>query len=261
MGTIVGIKIAFFDVDGTLVDPRTGCISAKTKDALIRLHRAGIRLCVATGRPPASLPDLSGLPFGVFLTCNGGLCYTREELLFHNPMTNDDVQKIIANAAGLGRPVTLAVRDRLAANGWDQDLAEYYQLAGLELTVADDFEAVRCQPVYQIMLGCRLCDHEAIIQGTQHTSITYSWDRAADVIPLGNGKDTAILKILEHFGLSPEEAIAFGDGHNDIQMLRTVGTGVAMGNASSTVKAAADAVCGPVFEDGIFHYCVKQGFI
>ena len=49
------IRIIFFDIDGTLVDPATGCISPKTKEALIRLHQNGILLCVATGRPPASL--------------------------------------------------------------------------------------------------------------------------------------------------------------------------------------------------------------
>ena len=255
------IRIIFFDIDGTLVDPATGCISPKTKEALIRLHQNGILLCVATGRPPASLPDLSDLPFSAFLTCNGGLCYTREELIFQNPMAFADVQKITENAAGLGRPVTVAVRQRLAANGWDQDLADYYRLAGLELTVAEDFEQVSRQPVYQIMLGCRLSDHEAILRGTEGVSITYSWDRASDVIPLGNGKDRAVAKILGYFGLSAQEAAAFGDGHNDIQMLRSVGTGVAMGNASEAVKSAANAVCAPVSEEGIYRYCIDHGLI
>ena len=255
------IRIIFFDIDGTLVDPGTGRISPKSKEALIRLHQKGIRLCIATGRPPASLPDLSGLPFDVFLTCNGGLCYTREAVLFQNPITSENVRKIIENAAKLGRPVTVALRDRLAANGWDQDLADYYRLAGLELTVAADFDSASREPVYQMMLGCRLTDHEAIIRDAEGVSITYSWDRAADVIPLGNGKDRAILKILEHFGLSVREAMAFGDGHNDIQMLRTVGTGVAMGNAAPAVKAAAADVCPPVSEEGIYRYCAALGLI
>ena len=43
--------------------------------------------------------------------------------------------------------------------------------------------------------------------------------------------------MLRHYGFSKDEAIAFGDGHNDIEMLEAVGMGVAMGNAKDEVKA------------------------
>lgn len=258
---MTGIKIIFFDIDGTLVDPCTGCISETARDALVRLHQKGILLCVATGRPPASLPDLTGLPFDCFLTCNGALCYNCQQIICQTPIEAADVAKVIDNAARLGRPVSVAVRDRLAANGWDRDLADYYGLVKLELTVAEDFEAVCKEDIYQIMLGCRPWDHEFVICGTDGVSITYSWDRAADVIPRESGKDKAILKILEHYRLSASEAMAFGDGHNDIRMLQTVGTGVAMGNAAPAVKAAADAVCASVSEEGIYRYCVEKGLI
>ncbi|HIR87077.1 MAG TPA: HAD hydrolase family protein, partial [Candidatus Limivicinus faecipullorum] len=59
----------------------------------------------------------------------------------------------------------------------------------------------------------------------------------------------------------PEKAIAFGDGNNDIEMLQTVGTGIAMANASEQLKAVADKVCGHVAQDGIYHYCLEQGLI
>ena len=61
--------------------------------------------------------------------------------------------------------------------------------------------------------------------------------------------------------MSREEAIAFGDGNNDIEMLQSVGTGVAMENASAQLKAVADDVCGHVVEDGIYHYCIQHGLI
>ena len=51
--------------------------------------------------------------------------------------------------------------------------------------------------------------------------------------------------------LSPEETIAFGDGGNDISMLRFAGIGVAMGNAEDDVKASADYVTAGVDDDGI----------
>ena len=255
------IQILFFDIDGTLVDPRTGRISEKTKEALNRLRTNGRKLFIATGRPPASLPDLDGVTFDGFITVNGSLCFTAEGVICHTPLAPETVQKVIQNAAALGRPVTVATRDRLSANGWDPDLADYYRLAGLELTVDENFEAACREDVYQMMLGCREKDHPAIIRGTAGADITFSWDRAADVIPAGSGKAAAIRKVLEFYHLIPAQAMAFGDGFNDIEMLQTVGTGVAMGNADPRVQAIAKNRCGPVWDEGIYHYCLEKGLI
>lgn len=254
-------RIAFFDIDGTLVDPATRRISAKTTLALQRLRERGVRLCISTGRAPIGLPDVCGLEFDAFCTFNGSLCFTADRIIHSNPITPQDVAQVLRNAAAIGRPVSVATRDRLAANGVEPDLADYYRLAELELTVDEDFDRVCRQDVYQIMLGCRETDHPAIIRGAPGVKIAVSWDRAVDVIPADSGKGTAIAAVLKHFGLDASEALAFGDGLNDLDMLRAVGTGVAMGNAAPQLKAVANDVCGPVSEDGIWHYCLAHGLI
>ena len=48
--------------------------------------------------------------------------------------------------------------------------------------------------------------------------------------------------LADHLGIAREETMAFGDGENDISMLKAAGIGIAMGNASDQVKAAADEV-------------------
>lgn len=254
-------RIVFFDVDGTLIDMQKKQISGKTLEMLRQLRKNGILICLATGRPPASLPKIDGVEFDAYLTCNGSLCYSGQEVIFSDPIPAADVQKVIRNASEMGRPVSVAARDCLAANGTDADLAEYYSFAHLELTVAEDFEEISCQDVYQVMLGCREEDYPAILKDVFGARITASWDRAADIIPVNSGKGTGIQKILAYYHLSKEEALAFGDGNNDIEMLQSVGTGVAMENASSQLKAVADDVCGHVAEDGIYRYCVQHGLI
>lgn len=255
------VKMIFFDIDGTLVNPQTGGISDKTFLALSRLQERGIKICISTGRAPSEVPDFGPLKFDAFCTYNGSLCYTDSEVLHSNPIAPEDVAQVLKNAAAIGRPVSVATRHRLAANGWDQDLADYYRLADLELTVAPDFDAACREDVYQIMLGCREEEHAAIIKDAHGVKIAVSWNRAVDVIPASSGKGTAILKVLAHFGLDASQAMAFGDSQNDLDMLRTVGVGVAMGNASAQVKAVADDVCGAVSEDGIYHYCLAHGLI
>lgn len=255
------IKIIFFDIDGTLVDMQTKQISTKTTEALQRLKANGIKICIATGRSPISLPKFAGVDFDAYLTFNGSYCYDRVGTIFSNPICTGDVQRIIQNAAGIGRPVSVATKDRLAANGADEDLAEYYSFAQLELTVAEDFETVCREEIHQVMLGCRETDYPTILNGVEGAKITAWWDRAVDIIPAGGGKGMGIQKILEYYHLDRSEAMAFGDGNNDIEMLHTVGTGVAMENASDRLKAIADDICGHVAQDGVYHYCLEHGLI
>lgn len=255
------IKIIFFDIDGTLIDMTKKRISFKMLETLAKLKEKNIRLCLATGRSPVSLSHFEGVEFDAFLTFNGSYCYDGKQAIFSNPIPHADVKRIIRNAAALGRPVSLATKDRLAANGADDDLTEYYAFAHLELTVAEDFETVSCEEIYQVMLGCREADHTAILDGVEGAKITAWWDRAVDIIPADGGKGVGIEKILDYYHLDRSEAMAFGDGNNDIEMLQAVGTGVAMANASQQLKAVADDICGHVAEDGIYHYCVEHGLI
>lgn len=256
------VKIAFFDVDGTLIDMGTKKITPKTVEALGRLKERGVLLCLATGRGPRALPRLDGVEFDAFLTFNGSYCYDRTgATIFSSPIPPQDVETIISNAAALGRPVSVDTKDRLVANGKDRDLIDYYAIAGLEVDVAPDFDAVAAGEVFQLELGCRRADWPQLLRGTSGAKIAAWWDRAVDVIPAAGGKGIGVRRTLAHFRLNADQALAFGDGENDLEMFQAVGHSVAMGNASETVKAAADDVCGPVAADGVYHYCLDRGLL
>lgn len=255
------IRIIFFDIDGTLIDMEKKCISPRMLETLIRLKEKGILLCLATGRTPICLPSFDGVEFDAFLTFNGSYCFNREETIFSRPIPPEDVQTLLHNAASLGRPVAVATKDRLEANGTDEDLVMYYSFAGFTPHIAEDFEEVAAGAVYQVMLGCREAEYPALLKDTRGVKIAAWWDRAVDVIPMEGGKGSGIREILAYFGLDKTQALAFGDGNNDIEMLQAVGTGIAMGNASAQLKAVADQICGHVANDGIYHFCLEQGLI
>ena len=82
-----------------------------------------------------------------------------------------------------------------------------------------------------------------------------------DIIPPTGGKDVGIQAVMEHYGLFPEEVMAFGDGENDLPMLRYAGIGVAMGTASDFVKSQSDYVTGTVDELGILHALEHYGLV
>ena len=83
----------------------------------------------------------------------------------------------------------------------------------------------------------------------------------ADIIARGNSKSTGIDKVLAYFDIDLKDTMAFGDGGNDIPMLKHVTTGIAMGNAEPHVKAVADYVTTSVDEDGIANALKHFGLI
>ena len=73
----------------------------------------------------------------------------------------------------------------------------------------------------------------------------------ADVNVAGIDKATGMEEFMRSYGFSAAEVAAFGDGGNDVAMLRAAGVGVAMGNACDEALNAADYVTATVDEDGI----------
>ena len=67
------------------------------------------------------------------------------------------------------------------------------------------------------------------------------------------GKEIGMQALNARLGIAPEETMAFGDGENDVGMLKYAGVGVAMGNASDAVKAQANYVAPGVDTGGIAH--------
>ena len=72
-----------------------------------------------------------------------------------------------------------------------------------------------------------------------------------DAFAPGGGKGPGLLTMLDKLGIPVEQSMAFGDGGNDIPMLRAAEIGVAMGNASDAVKQSADYVTAGVDEGGV----------
>lgn len=255
------IKIVFFDIDGTLIDMERKEISPKTLETLQRLKERKVLLCPATGRGPLTLPHFEGVEFDAFLTFNGSFCFNRKQTIYSNPLLREDVQTILQNAASIHRPVSIATKDKMLANGKDRELIDYYAIANREIEVSNEFDALAKEDVYQIMLGCRREERPLLLRGTRRAKVAAWLDWAVDIIPADGGKGEGIRHILSHYHLDRSAALAFGDGDNDIEMLQAVGHGVAMGNASQKLKETASEICRCVTQDGIYHYCLDHGLL
>lgn len=255
------IKIVFFDIDGTLIDINKKIMTKRIEETLIGLMRNKVIICIATGRPLKSVPHFPNIEFDAFLTFNASYCCTKNEIIYKNSIRSSDVQTIIENAKRIQRPVSIASIDRIGANGKDQDLIDYFAISNQSVEIVEDFDDLAKEDIYQIMIGCFKEEYDQILSDVEGAKITAWWPRAVDIIPSNGGKGLGVEKVLAYYHLKKEEALAFGDGTNDIEMLQAVGSGVAMGNATNDVKDIADDICGSVAEDGIYFYCKKHHLI
>ena len=157
--------------------------------------------------------------------------------------------------------MVLATRNSLSANGND-DLKTYFGFSKVYYQIVDDINAINEQEaVYQIMIPARKEEYPTIIQDVKAAKIMAWWYRAVVIIPKDGGKGPAIKAMLAYYGFSKDEAMAFGDGNNDIAMLKTVGHGIAMKNASQELKDIAKHICDDVINDGIYHFLLDKNII
>ena len=169
------IKIAFFDVDGTIIDMERRQITEKMVNTLQILQKKGIKICVATGRAPYIVPEIKGVTFDCYLTFNGSYCYSNTQEIFCNPICNKDVQQIVINAKSIGLPVLLATKSSSFANGCDPNLKEYMAISKQKVNVIDNFQAASKQEIYQMMIGCNPSQYDTILKDTKNAAITAWW--------------------------------------------------------------------------------------
>lgn len=255
-------KIIFFDIDGTLIDMEKKCVTEKMLETLRRLQEKGIIICIATGRSPMDVPKFQGVEFDAIINFNGSYCHCGNKQIYSNPLRTNDIKTIIRNAAGINRPIAVATDEKVIANGSEKDLVDYFAIAKMTVDVSEDFDRmVEEDNVYQIMMGGYKEEYHIIVKDTENAKIAAWWNRAIDIIPKNVGKGIGVNKVLEYYGIDKSQAMAFGDGNNDIEMFEQVGHPIAMGNASDDLKAISEQICGHVAEDGIYYFCKENNLI
>ena len=177
------IKIAFFDVDGTLLRLGHKELSANTAAALRQLHQNGIILCMATGRSYTGVPHFDGIDFDVLLTFNGSFVTAGNDIIFKNPINEHDKYQIISNLKQMNRAIAISNEHMIVTNGTDPDLEQYFAFGSEKLKIADNFDDISKTDIYQIMCSCQKDEHSQILSGAPHSQITAWWDKAVDIIP------------------------------------------------------------------------------
>lgn len=259
------VKAVFFDIDGTLVSFKTHQIPQSTLKAISDLRRKGIKVYIATGRPLAFIDNLGDLEYDGMVTVTGAHCFTRDgHVIYHHPVANDDVRRVVdyqrQNEGAY--PIIFVAEDELFVTDINDDVNFIADLLNIKLPQVHSADYALHKSILQIISFFKADREERLMRELMPDCVSMRWHPLfTDVIAAGVSKSIGIDKVLAYEGLSLEDAMAFGDGGNDLSMIQHVPYGVAMGNACDELKAIANYVTDDVDHDGIAKALYHFGLI
>ncbi|MGM9986175.1 MAG: Cof-type HAD-IIB family hydrolase, partial [Bacillaceae bacterium] len=233
-------KIVFFDIDGTLLKS-DGTVDQDNISVIDALHKKNIHTFIASGRLPADIqPILEKTGIQSFISLNGQYIVHENEVMYESPLPSsqcrDFAQFCHTNHLIYGFHTP---HFHYVSHGHDENVFKPYNHSSTPKVDAHIFEK---EAVYQGLLYCTPEWIPLAQKHFPHFKFVQWGEHHYDVLPKQVSKASAISHVLHILNLSRQDAFAFGDALNDLEMFEHVGTSVAMGNALPQLKEKASMV-------------------
>ncbi len=246
------LKAVITDLDRTLL--RTDkTLSPATLRALEACRQRGMRLMVATARPERSVAGFSSLPpLDALVTLNGARTVLPDRVVEH-ALSRSAMLRMLPKLLALpGALVSLELSCGIYAN---RPIPEW------QATVFQHVEELPEQAlVYKLLVSLDAPEPlrriEPLLDAEAYA--TLAGGTLCQIMSREATKWRGIEEALRFYGLTPAEAVYFGDDNDDLEPLRRCGRGVAMANALPHVREAADALTCSNDEDGVARYLLEN---
>lgn len=262
------IRLIALDLDGTLLDSDKN-LPARNREALARCAEMGIHIVPATGRAADGVTDqvrsIPGVRYAI--TTNGGAVVdlSTGKTLERRAMDNEKALRLLrivdgyhamydpyVDGRGISQP---SFYDHMEDFGLTPVLQEMVRFTRDVVPNILEFVEKSRKEVEKIniyladqtvreMLRARLNQEPGVV-------VTASMINNLEINSIDATKGLALLWLADYLGIDQAATMAFGDGENDISMIRAAGVGVAMGNALEPVKDCADQITDTNDEAGV----------
>jgi Cof subfamily protein (haloacid dehalogenase superfamily) len=257
-------KLAFFDIDGTLLSI-DGTYSQRLKKAMQNIQANGIKTAIASGRPKFAadflIDDLKLDAAGIFYT--GALVYDPKNkvVIAEHNLNAVDVLELLKYVAFTDVHVEAYTRNNYYIEKCSEISQKHSEHLRCKPITKSLLSVVGDEPVTKLLLAVsRQNDHKILHDlEIKFPQLIFAYAKMpaepdwlfVSVINSSACKNRAFEQLLNFHSVTANQVIAFGDAHSDREFLSLAGTGVAMGNASDEIKSIADIVTLPVWEDGV----------
>lgn len=247
------IKAIAVDLDGTLLNSSKQ-VSARSCAALQNAYKKGIKIIVATARPPRSvawllpqqLQDISS-----FVYYNGAMIHCSDTgFAYHQTIDSSVSAQILQHILSEQHAdISFEVADQwFALRQFDPAVIQAVRGEPIIKTLQ---ELQALSPSKIIASGVR--DWQGLIEawGDKVAILVTDRGQLVQISHLQASKELGVQRLCEVYGIRMDEIIAFGDDTNDMGLLNASGYAVAMGNAVSELKQLADEITTSNDEDGV----------
>lgn len=253
----MSLRVVAVDMDGTFLRPDMTYDRPRFARLLARLGERGVRFVVASGNQSWQLRSFFEPTDAVaFAAENGHFVYDtgRETPLFAVEPDPALGRALVGTLEDLRHPYLVSSVEGAFMPTWVRDADEawarlYYPRLTMLDAVGEIAETV-------VKASLRVDDPVAVAEQLSRAlghgvAAAASGPEDVDVNAPGHHKATGLARLLDHWGVDWADVVAFGDNHNDLEMLDAAGLAVAMANARSEVKDAADRVAPANAADGV----------
>lgn len=263
------MKLIFLDIDGTLTKAGSNVPPPSAMEAIEKARRKGNKVLLCTGRNVGMAAPVYDLGFDGIISLAGAYVVCDGELIYDQPVDNDELKDIISILHEDGVFCTIEAKDKTygdeniadflkSAKGDNSEIERWRKALSSELGILPMSE-YDGRPIYKIVIMCT--DHEQLERARELYEDRYDFV-VQEVKEHGNcvngelihrsfDKGKAIRLVAEHYGVPMEDTIGFGDSMNDLTMIETVGTSCCMDNGAEALKKISDYVLPSVSDDGL----------
>jgi len=262
------VRLVAIDLDGTLLNDSKK-VSDQTVKALCDLPERGVKVIIASARPPRSVRAVyQTLKLDTWqINYNGALIWDEpnNQAIFHRPLRASLVREMVELARDMFDEtiVSCEVLDKWYTDREDQShTTETGRLFKPDLIAP--LEQICGQPITKLMLLGEpriILRLEALLVDSfiDRVTIVKTDDDLLQIMDPRVSKAVALKKVATHHGIPMSQVMAIGDAPNDVGMLQLAGVAVAMDNAHGVVKEVADWVAPSNNDHGVHAALVKYG--
>jgi Cof subfamily protein (haloacid dehalogenase superfamily) len=258
-------KILFFDIDGTILSHRTYTISESTKKAIQKAQANGHLAFINTGRVISAIPkDILEIGFDGFVCGCGTYISYQDQILLQNFIPEELTRKLIIDFRKLGIDAVLEGSDAVyydenATNPIIKGVREYHDENGFPTGSWDDHTIVIDK--FCIWSSSETANKIFMEKYASYFDFIFRNHSLYEIVPKGYSKASGIQFLINHLNIPYENTFAFGDGENDLPMLKYAKQTIAMGNAPQSIKDIVSFVTLDVDEGGIPYALEHFGLI